>query len=144
MRVLQVGCALDPRRRGGEELLEAWPTLPAVARAVSRAGAEVVVLQAAHADAVVERDGVTFRFVAEPRIARVPGTRGPAGVLPLRLARAAAVLKPEVIHLGGLAFPLHARALATSGVPVLARDHASAPPARNAAVHRWGHARVAA
>jgi glycosyltransferase involved in cell wall biosynthesis len=139
MRVVHVSCVRDPLGRTGAELLDAWPTLGDVAAAVRRAGAEVTVLQAAHADAEHERDGVVFRFVAEPRL---PGRRWVTGAMPWRLARAAAALRPDVIHLNGLAFPLHARALCGVGAPVLAQDHASEPPRRLAALHRWGLARV--
>jgi glycosyltransferase involved in cell wall biosynthesis len=145
MRVLHVGCLLDPHARRAEALLEAWPTLGAVAEAVAGAGAEVVVLHAAHRDEVVERGGVTYHFVAESPLARVPGTRTSAGVLPFRLLRAAAALRPDVVHLHGLAFPIHARALARLGRPLLVQDHADRPPARGRVpVHRWGFARVAA
>jgi glycosyltransferase involved in cell wall biosynthesis len=145
MRVLHVGCHLDPRARRAAALLDAWPTLGAVAEAVAGAGAEVVVLQAAHRDEVVERGGVTYRFVAEPPLARIPGTRTAAGVVPFRLLRAAAALRPDVVHLHGLAFPIHARGLAGLGRPLLVQDHADRPPPRaRVPMHRWGLARVAA
>ena len=139
MRVLHASCVRDPRSRTGAELLDAWPTLGDVAAAVRAAGAEVTVLQAAHADGEHERDGVRYRFVAEPKL---PGRRWATGVFPWRLARAAAALRPDVIHLNGLDFPVHARALCAVA-PVLAQDHASVPPRRLAALHRWGLARVA-
>jgi len=139
MRVLHVSCVRDPRGRIGAELLDAWPTLGHVAAAVRGAGAQVTVLQAAHADEECERDGVAYRFVAEPRL---PGRRRLTGAMPWRLARAAAALRPHVIHLNGLEFPLHARALCGVGAPVLAQDHASAPPRTLARLHRWGLARV--
>ena len=144
MRILQVGCQLDERRRGGEELLAAWPTLSAVAEAVSGAGAEVVVIQAAHRDDTLSRDGVTYRFVAEPRLARIPWTRTAAGIFPIRLYRTAAAVSADLVHLNGLAFPLHTRALAALGRPVLVQDHADRPPVRRLAVHRWGLAGIAA
>lgn len=141
--MLFVGCHLDARRRGAEELLEAWPTLGGVAEAVEGAGGEVTVVQAAHADEELLRDGVRYRFVAESPLARVPGTHSSAGLLPLRLLRAAAASAPDVVHLNGLAFPLHARALAALRRPVLVQDHADRPPARRIPLHRWGFARVA-
>ncbi|HET7460043.1 MAG TPA: glycosyltransferase family 4 protein [Longimicrobium sp.] len=141
MHVLHVGCVRDPLDRTGAALLDAWPTLHDVALAVHRAGARVTVLQAAHEDGALERDGVRYRFVAEPRL---PGRRWVTGALPGRLARAAAALRPDVIHLNGLGFPLHARALCGAGAPVLAQHHGGPPPRRLAALHRWGYARVAA
>jgi glycosyltransferase involved in cell wall biosynthesis len=141
LHVVHVNVVRDRLDRPPAELLDAWHTLPAVAEAVQGAGARVTVLQASHADAVLRREGVEYRFVAEPR---VPGRRFATGFLPHRMARAAAELRGDVIHLNGLGFPLHARALAAAGVPVLAQDHASAPPRQFAAVHRWGLANVAA
>jgi glycosyltransferase involved in cell wall biosynthesis len=139
MRVLHVSCVRDPYDRTGDELLRAWPTLPAVARAVRGTGPEVVVLQAAHVDGEMERDGVRYRFVAEPRLGR---RRPAAGFAPWRLARAAAALEPDVIHLNGLGFPFHTRALCGVGAPVLAQDHADTPSRRAASLHRWGLARL--
>jgi len=141
MHVLHVSCVRDPLNRTGAALLEAWPTLRDVASAVRRAGADVTVLQAAHADGEMERDGVRYRFVAEPKL---PGRRWVTGALPGRLARAAAALRADVIHLNGLGFPLHARALCGIGAPVLAQHHGGPPPRRLAALHRWGYARAAA
>jgi glycosyltransferase involved in cell wall biosynthesis len=143
MRVLFVGCHLDARRRGGEELLGAWPTLGGVAEAVAGAGGKVTVLQTSHVDQDLVRNGVHYRFVAESPFARLPGTRTSAGLLPLRLLRAAAASAPDVVHLNGLAFPLHARALTSLRRPILVQDHADRPPARRLPLHRWGFARVA-
>lgn len=142
MRVAQVVCIRDPERRGGEELLRAWPTLLDVARAAASAGVQVEVVQAAWRDETVERDGIRIHFVAEP-LADALAPRISA-VLPLRLARAVRRLRPDVIHLKGLGFPVQARLLSTLGAPVLVQDHGGGrpPPARRA-LHRWGHARVA-
>lgn len=140
MHVVHVSCVRDRQNRTGAALLDAWPTLGDVAAAVHRAGAEVTVLQAAHADDEHERDGVRYRFVAEPRL---PARRWVTGALPGRLARAAAALKPDVIHFNGMGFPLHARAICSVDAPVLAQDHASRLPRRFTALHRWGYARVA-
>ncbi len=139
MHVLHVNCVHDPHGRTGAELLDAWPTLGDVAAAVHRAGPRVTVLQPSRSGGEHERDGVRYRFVAEPRL---PGRRWVTGAFPWRLARAAAALRADVIHLNGLGFPLHARAVSGVGAPVLAQDHASAPPRRLAALHRWGLARV--
>ncbi|MDB4948433.1 MAG: hypothetical protein JWM27_1082 [Gemmatimonadetes bacterium] len=139
MHVLHVSCVRDRLNRSGDALLDAWATLPAVAEAVQGAGARVTVLQASHADEVLHRGGVEYRFVAEPR---VPSPRFATGWMPHRLARAAAALRPDVIHLNGLGFPLHARALTTLGIPILAQDHANQLPRRFRALHRWGLAGV--
>ncbi|MBX6365164.1 MAG: glycosyltransferase family 4 protein [Gemmatimonadetes bacterium] len=140
MRVLHVGCELDRERRNAAALLDAWPTLLDVARAAADAGVQVEILQAAHRDEVVERDGIRCHFVAEPGLLRAPGTRGAAGVVPFRMARRAAALGPEVVHVNGLAFPLHARALAAvlPRAALLFQDHGDVPPARRQRLHAWG------
>ncbi len=140
MRVLHVGCVLDPQRRSGAALLEAWPTLLDVARAARDAGADVSVLQAAHADEVLERDGIRVRFVAEHAALRAAAGRTGARVPPIRLARAAAAAAPDVVHVNGLAFPLHARAIAAAlpRAALLVQDHGDRPPHRRRALHRWG------
>src|SRR5215469_14509837 len=114
MRVVQVNCARDPLLRNGNDLLDAWPTLPAVASAVRRAGAEVSVVQSANEDAECEHDGVPFRFVSEPWLGGKPA----AGYNPLRVARAVRALRPQVVHVNGLGFPFHTRALSSLDVPV--------------------------
>lgn len=138
MRVVQVNCARDPLRRGGAALLEAWPTLPAVATAVRDAGAEVSVVQSANEDAGRERDGVSFRFVAEPWFGGKPA----AGYAPMRIMRAVKALCPDIVHMNGLGFPFHTRALTALDAPVLVQDHADDPASRLNALRRWGLEKV--
>ena len=132
IRVVHVGCVLDVARRGGAELLAAWPTLGDVAAAVRASGADVSVVQAAHRDERLTLAGVEYHFVTEARLARPAGDRRPGAVLPFRLARAVAALTPDVIHVNGLAFPLHLRALtrAAPRAAMLVQDHADRPPRR--------------
>jgi glycosyltransferase involved in cell wall biosynthesis len=140
VRVVQVGCIRDPRGRAGAELLQAWPTLPDVARAAASAGVDVAVVQAAWRDETVEHGGIPCHFVAEP--AGLPGRVATA--LPTRLLRAVRSLRPDVIHLQGLDFPVQTRLLCATGIPVLAQDHKSAPPPRlRRPLRRWGLARLA-
>jgi glycosyltransferase involved in cell wall biosynthesis len=146
-RVVQVDCHIDPQRRAPEALLAAWWTQPAFAQAASRAGVDVTVVQAASRDAVIERDGVAFHFVRER-----PGTRWRrrlglwATPLPWNLARRVAELRPHLIHLHSLSFPLHARFLGgrVPGAPVLVQDHKDGlPPRWRRSVDRFGLARIA-
>ncbi|HEY2446898.1 MAG TPA: glycosyltransferase family 4 protein [Rhizomicrobium sp.] len=139
MRVVHVNCAQDAERRTGPALLDAWPTLAAVASAVRSAGADVAVVQSSHEDAWCERDGVAFRFVAEPAMAG----RSTAGFAPMRFARAVKALRPDAIHVNGFGFPLHTRAMCALGPPVLVQDHADPPRGRIRGLRRWGLARVA-
>jgi glycosyltransferase involved in cell wall biosynthesis len=66
------------------------------------------------------RNGVTYRFVAEPAL---PGRA--TGIAPWRIARAVRAAGAEVIHLNGLDFGRHIRTLTRLGIPVLVQDHAS-------------------
>lgn len=136
LRIAQVNCVLDPQRREPEALLAAWPTLPAVAEATAGAGAEVVVVQASHARARFTRRGVRYHFV--------PVAAGRA-LAPWRLRHAVREAAPDIVHLNGLDFPLHARLLSTLAPPLLVQDHASrAARPRLARLRRWGHAHAAA
>lgn len=140
MRVVQIGFHLDPLKRPPEELFAAWATLREVAVAAARAGPTVTVLQAADTNAVLERDGVKFWFIGTGR-GRVRRW------WPYRLFQAAASLRPNVIHVQGLSFPIQTRGLgrAVPGVPIMVQDHASRPPrGLRRLVHRWGLANIAA
>jgi glycosyltransferase involved in cell wall biosynthesis len=136
VRVAQVNCVLDPQRCDPEALLTAWHTLPAVAEATAGAGAEVVVVQASHAGAKFTRRGVRYHFIPV----------GAAGSLaPWRLRHAVQEVAPDIVHLQGLDFPLHARLLSTLMPPVLVQDHASNAAQRGLGrLRRWGYAHAAA
>ncbi|HEX8655066.1 MAG TPA: glycosyltransferase family 4 protein [Allosphingosinicella sp.] len=139
LRVVQANCLIDGQRREPDALLEAWPTLPAIAEAAAAAGADVTVLVASHAATLFRRNGVSYRFVAEPRLR--PGSG--AGLFPWRLAAAVRRERPDAVHFNGFGFPFHARAVCGAGVPVLVQDHGSGAGGRAAALRRWGHARIA-
>jgi glycosyltransferase involved in cell wall biosynthesis len=139
MRIVQVSCAPDAFRRAPGDLLDAWPTLVLVAKAVSTAGVKVTVVLSSHRDDVCERDGVAYRFVAE----RWSGRSALTAFAPGRLARAVRALRPDVVHLNGFGFPFHTRALCSQGVPVLVQHHADDPSGRMRALKRWGLARIA-
>ncbi|HYD23613.1 MAG TPA: glycosyltransferase family 4 protein [Croceibacterium sp.] len=139
MRVVQINAAIDAHGRAPEELLQAWPTVPLVAEAVALAGAEVTVLQASRQAAALERHGVRYRFVAEPRLATGNGP----GLLPWRLAAEARALRPDAIHFNGLDYPLHLAWICRAGAPVLVQDHASKPGGKRAALRRPALRRVA-
>lgn len=135
MRVVHVNVVRPRGRPAPEDLLAVWPTLADVAGAVRRAGAEVTVVQSFHRAAELNADGVTYRFVAEPAL-----SGRATGLAPGRLAEAARDCAPDVIHVNGLDFDRHTRALTTLGVPVLAQDHCSTPGLlvgrRRRALHR--------
>lgn len=117
-RVVQVSFHADTERRDGAALLGAWPTLPGVAAAAARAGVEMVVVQRAHRDEVLEHDAVHFHFVAD------------ADAECTRVIERVVSLGPEVVHVQGLNQPWPTRLLARAlgAVPVIAQDHGSVPP----------------
>lgn len=135
LRIAQVNCVLDPQRREPEALLAAWQTLPEIAEATAGAGAEVVVVQASHAAARFTRRGVRYHFIP------VGAARALA---PWRLRHAVREVAPDIVHLNGLDFPLHARLLSTLPPPVVVQDHASnAARPRLGRLRQWGHAHAA-
>lgn len=141
MRVVHLSALRDPFRRHGAELLDAWPTLTAVARAASDAGIDVTVVQAGWRDEVLRRAGVPVHFVAEPGGSILPQRLSTA--VPPRLMARVRALRPDVIHFHGLGFPVPIR-MACRMAPVLVQDHSDrVPPPARRAVRRWGLARAA-
>jgi glycosyltransferase involved in cell wall biosynthesis len=138
MRVVHASFVRPRGHDDPDRLLTEWPTLIDVAAAVVDAGLAVTLVQSFARDAVVERRGVTCRFVREPAF---PGFS--SGFAPHRLAQAAAASGADVIHVNGLDFPGHTRAMCATGIPVLAQDHASRAGGRRLR-RAWGLARVAA
>ncbi|MEO6866350.1 MAG: glycosyltransferase family 4 protein [Gemmatimonadaceae bacterium] len=131
LRVAHVGFTADSEERDGERLLRVWPTLPAVATAVARAGIDVVVVQAAARRETIVRDGVVFHFVDEKR-SILTGVRrlGQHAVLPHRLVAQVVSLRPDIIHIHGLQNPRAIRYLgrALPDVPMIVQDHATRAP----------------
>ncbi|MEP6491283.1 MAG: glycosyltransferase family 4 protein [bacterium] len=133
LRVVQVSFHADSHRRDGASLLSAWPTLSRVACGAANAGVDVAVVQSAHADETIQRDGVDFHFVddAHPRRAR--------------LVSRVAALAPDVVHVHGFH---HARAVRTltqavRPAPVLMQDHGAAEPRGwRRAAWRWAFSAV--
>ena len=137
MRVVQVNMVHPRDRRSAEALIDTRPTLRNIAEAVRRTGAAVTVVQSSDEMAEVTREGVRYQFVAEPTL---PGRR--VGFAPWRLADAVRSCRPDIVHINGLDFPFHIRALCRIGVPTLVQDHASGAGTR-AWLRRWGLAKAA-
>ena len=134
VRVVQVSFHADAGRRSAETLLSVWPTLPAVALAASRAGVTVTVVQRAHRDEIVVRQGVDFHFVND--VARAAD----------RVIERVHALAPDVIHVQGLNDPRGVRQLfrRVPGVPLLVQDHgAEVPTGWRAHAWRWAHRSLA-
>jgi glycosyltransferase involved in cell wall biosynthesis len=139
-----VNCALNPDFRDPEQLLDAWWSLEDVATAVVAAGVRCTVLQAFSRDAVYRRGNVTYRFFEASR-SRTPGFGG-ASLGWVRRMEHTGDGVPDIVHLHGLAFPLHAVMIAKvfPTAPLLAQDHASQPPRRwRRYLHRWAFRRLA-
>lgn len=132
MRVVQANFVRPPHHADPDRLLNEWPTVLDVAAAVREAGVDVTLLQSFARDIVVQRRGVTCRFIAEPAL---PGAW--SGLAPRRMARAARQDRPEVIHVNGLDFPAHTRAMTATRIPVLVQDHGSRAARKNLR-RRWG------
>jgi glycosyltransferase involved in cell wall biosynthesis len=125
LRVLHVGFQRDRLRRSPEELLGVWPTLTHTAEAARTAGIEVIVLQAAHREAVLVHNGVTCHFVT--RWSDLVG-RASSSV-------------PDVVQVRGLSFPVQTRRLskALQDPPVVVQHHADKMPAWwRRPLHAWG------
>ena len=128
---VQVSLFVDPAGRDGESLLHEWHTLPGVAAGAARAGARVTIVQAATRRETLVRDGVTYEFVDDSRALqhRLPGGIGmltPSS----RLVHVVRSLKPDLIHLHGLVFPIAVWRLARAlrGIPLMIQDHAAHLP----------------
>lgn len=128
LRVAHVGFHRDPQRRPPAQLVEAWSTLRDVAAAAARAQVEVHVFQPACDDGVLDQDGVSYHFVrsgpARPGIGWSERLHRPR-----RLTECVRAVRPDVVHVGGLGYPIqiHYLTRALRGVPVLAQDHAERP-----------------
>src|SRR3989442_1013434 len=139
---------LDPLGRDPETLLAGtWCAFGRTAAAAHRAGARVVIVQAAWENAEREIEGVPCHFVRErgdPFI-RLPGGRM-VRRRPRRLLQRVSALAPDLIHFEGLLFPREVRALAAAlpRVPILAQDHATkCPSGWRRWWFRWGFAPLA-
>ena len=141
MHVVQVSFHADIHRRPPDALLDAWHSMTAVAAATVRAGCRVTVVQAAHEDSTLERDGVTycFRHASGPLGRTARGTRWLGGFR--ELVAAITQAQPDIVHVQGLTAPVQTRLLTRTfrRVPILAQDHASHPPSGlRRRLHRWG------
>jgi glycosyltransferase involved in cell wall biosynthesis len=130
LHAVQVSFHADHERRSAETLLAAWPTVPAIADAVHRAGVRLDVVQSAHQRETLERDGVTYHFVDDTRgmPRRVLGPVRFRG-RPTRIIDRVRALNPDVVHVHDFSNPVVVRQLTDAlRVPVLVQDHGVVPP----------------
>src|SRR5581483_7260916 len=121
--VAQISFFNDPADRHPVALLDAWPTLVAVAEAACAAGVRVSVIQASTHSQELTRNGVDYYFLPFGAATPMAGAAEPLGTLFRRLS-------PNVIHVHGLGFPRHVLDLAqvAPGIPIVLQDHADRPP----------------
>jgi glycosyltransferase involved in cell wall biosynthesis len=100
VRIVQANAVYDPAARTAEALLDLYRTLTEWSTAVRLAGADVSVVQRFNRDAVIERDGVTYRFVADTQPPWLSTKDAPKAFID-----AVAAQSPDVVHLNGLIFP---------------------------------------
>ena len=123
LHVAQISFLLDPLQRTAARILEDWWPLVDCAEMVERSGVRVSVVQACRTPDRVTHRGVEYHFVAPDRgrslIAR---SRSFAALMQ--------ALKPDVLHVHGLEFPLEVLELAAlaPAAPILLQDHGSAVP----------------
>ena len=127
MHVAQVGFFLDPRQRGPEQLLQAWPSLTDIAEAAAARVDRLSLLQACASAASFQRNAVEYHFVAA---AAHGEARAVAAACADRMIALLAELRPDVIHVHGLDFPRAVARLARRmpGTPILLQDHANRVP----------------
>jgi glycosyltransferase involved in cell wall biosynthesis len=100
VRIVQANGVYDPAARTPDALLDLYRTLTEWSTAVSRAGAEVSVVQRFHTAATVERDGIRYEFVPDKEAPWL-STKGAPPAFVDAVARTSA----HVIHVNGLIFP---------------------------------------
>jgi glycosyltransferase involved in cell wall biosynthesis len=145
VKVLHVVAAVSRDLTDPAAILAQRRPLTEQVEALAAAGVENIVLQVAGRDATLVRNGVQYRFVAD---------RWPARAvihLPLRVrwipafGRLARALRPDVIHVHGLANSWQIVALKrrVPRVPMLAQDRATRPERGvRGVLQRWAFART--
>jgi glycosyltransferase involved in cell wall biosynthesis len=130
MRIVHVSFFVDPRRREPAHLLEAWPTLARLGPSIASTSVSIAIIQPAAAEALIDRNGAVFHFVAGRRPTLLARRLGHwASPRTLAVVERAAALDPDVVHFHSLSFPLHLRRLrkALPRARIIVQDHADHP-----------------
>jgi len=128
MRIVQANAVYDPSLTTPDTLLDTYHTLTEWSTALAAAGATVSVVQRFHADATVERDGVTYQFVRDREVPWLSTTSAPREFIDAVVTR-----KADVIHVNGLIFPAVIAALREKAGPhmaIIAQHHGGEFPIR--------------
>jgi glycosyltransferase involved in cell wall biosynthesis len=118
LRVAVVNAAVEPGIESPDALLARYQLTQAWADAVARAGGEVVVVQRFRRDLVLRRGIVDYHFVAEAPLSRQ--------LWGYRAARTLRALRPDVVHVDGLTFPMlvgYLRLALASSTTIVVQDH---------------------
>lgn len=156
MHVVFLNPSYDSRIRNPEELLRRYRTMPgcaegtvAAARNAGYSDAKATVVQRFHHDAVIDTEGVAYRFVGdglEPELGWWRGSRVVESLVSGECQTAQREGIPALVHLHGLVHaatvPMLRRKL-PPGVPIIVQHHAERPRTGLAGLHqRWGLSRA--
>lgn len=128
MRIVQANAVYDATAQTPSALLEQYRTLTEWSGAVAAAGASVSVVQRFRSAAQIDRDGITYQFVAD----RQPPWLSTSGA-PASFVDAIAAQSPDLVHVNGLIFPqlvAAIRARAGDRVAIVAQHHDGEFPIR--------------
>lgn len=128
MRIVQANAVYDPAFKTPDDLLDAYHSLTEWSVAMSRAGAQVSVVQRFHADATVTRDGIAYQFVVDRDAPWLSATAAPAPFVEAVSAGSA-----DLIHINGLIFPQLVAAIRRGAGPataIVAQHHGGEFPIR--------------
>jgi glycosyltransferase involved in cell wall biosynthesis len=134
LHAVQANLLPVPQGVAHDEVLDRWHSLVDIAEIAASGGVRVSVVQAARRADRIVRNGIEYRFVdvAGSQHAREHGDR---------VAALLAELRPDVLHVQGLAFGADAFAISRRlpRLPILCQDHADRTPRwwRRPAWKRW-------
>jgi glycosyltransferase involved in cell wall biosynthesis len=130
-----VSCCFDQADSDPDALLARYPAMTEWAEALADAGADAVtVVQRFRRDALIRRRRVDYHFVADDSAPLAPPWF--AGV---RIARVVRRLRPDIVHVDGLIFPMVVRYLRLNlsrRTAILAQDHGGIH-AQSAGLRDW-------
>jgi glycosyltransferase involved in cell wall biosynthesis len=133
LSVFMVNLAYDPRIPDSATLLNRYVQLTGCAEGVAQAGASATVFQRFAYDGEVDRNGVTYRFMADRHRATLRLTQIPRRLIrEVAAAAAAATARGDtvVLHVNGMMFPLQTallRLAAPRRCAIIVQNHAETP-----------------
>lgn len=139
MRIVQLNLAADWSLQTPAALLDRYHTLRGWSSALSAAGAHVSVVQRFREPAAVERDGISYTFVADDAPGLLPQWEVSAPALD-----ATAGFAPDLVHVNGLMFPAMSLALRErlgDTCALVAQDHSGAGPSASLVTRLWSRQR---